>query len=256
MTRPLVARRSPFLFLLGVLLLAYLVHRAGPERVLDGTRRPWLPSASWCSARLAFPFSRALASAASSAPTRAKPPTPVFLRTTAAAYVASILVPVGRASAEAVRVAAYALRGAARGRWPHRRGFDSSPLGHGLRSAPCAWRPRASSAGPSSPLTWVLAAHAGGSFILGCVLFLISACWGALGLSLGALFPGLTERAQSFDQALAVPGRLHARALGWCVGAWSRGPPLSLLLAVWPPTHPHARHLDRRIRDRRFRSAA
>jgi hypothetical protein len=238
-TRPLVARVRPFLFLLGLLLLAYLVHRAGPERVLRTARAGlgYLPLLVLCQA--AFSTFESFGQRCLLGPDAAKLPTPVFLRTTAGAYAASVLVPVGRASAEAVRVGAYAnYVGGARALAASTSFQVPALWGTAVLGALCV---AASSVvvGPGSPLTWILAVHALGSFALGGVLLLVLER-GALGSRLARFFPGLAERAQSFDQALAVPGRLHARALGWCVLA--RGAEVChsslLLLAVGLPLVP------------------
>lgn len=239
MTQPLAARARPYLFLLGVLLLGYLLHRAGPQRVLATAREGlrFLPLLALCQA--AFYLLESLGQRCLLARDASKVPTSVFLRTTAAAYVASVLVPVGRASAEAVRVGAYSRYVGGARALAASTGFQVPALGGtAVLGLVCALT-CALVEGATSPLTWVLALHAAGSLALGGVL-LLALRRGALGQRLAAWFPSLSERARTFDEAMAVPGHFQLRALGWCVLARSSevAHAALLLLAVGLPLIP------------------
>jgi len=215
-TRPLIARLRPLLFLLGVLLLAYLVHRAGPGRVLETARAglSYLPFLALLQG--AFYLFENCGQRTLLGPDRHRVPTSVFLRATLTSYVASVLVPVGRAGAEVARVSAYSPHVGAPRALAASTAFQAPALiGTAVLGGLCAvvsWI----RLGASAPLTWVLVVHAAGSVALGALLFLVLSQV-PLGRYFSRLFPSLAARAESFDQATALPGSAYLAAIGWCV---------------------------------------
>lgn len=216
MTRGLVERARPLLFLLGVLLLAYVVHLAGPAKVLAVAHAalPYLPLIALANG--AFFLFESLGQRVLLGPERRLVPTSVFLRATLASYVASVLVPLGRAGAEAARVSAFSKYvGGARALAASTIFQIPALFGTAALGGLCALVGLASG-GTTSTMTWIFCLHATASVILGCLLLLVLRRV-PLGRHFSRFFPQLAARAESFDEGARVPGRLVMNAVGWCV---------------------------------------
>jgi len=215
-TSPWAARVRLLLFLLGVLLLVYLVHRADPARVLATARAGlvYLPLLALCNG--AFFVFEAYGQRSLLGEAGARIPQLVFVRTTLAAYVAGTLLPIGRAGAEVARIATYSpYVGGARAAAASAAFQVPALWGTAIFGTLCAMA-AAAQLGPGSQLTWILLAHALGSLGLGVLLYLVLRR-AALGHQVSRFFPSLAERAASFDAAAIVPTRLYWGAVGWCL---------------------------------------
>jgi hypothetical protein len=237
---PGARRLTRILFLvLGALLLGWVVHHAGATKILETARAGlvYLPFLVVCNG--AFYVFESMGQRALLGSARELVPRAVFGRATLAAYVASVLLPAGRAGAEAVRVAAYskyvggtrALAASAAFQVP---ALWGTAVLIGLSGAVSAV-----TLGVDAPLTWIFALHATASAVLGFLLFLVLRR-GTLGGHLGRLIPRFAERAASFDQAAALPTELYVGAFAWAVAA--RATELALfaivLAAVGLPASP------------------
>jgi hypothetical protein len=204
------------LLVLGVGLLAYSIHTAGPRSLLavaqDGLA--FLPFIALCCGT--FYFFEGYAQRAMLGAESGKIPPSVFIRATLSAYVASTLLPLGRAGSEVARIAAYApWVGAARASAASATFQVANLSSTGIYGLAC-YAVVGGSQGFGSLIAWVLLLHAVGSCLLASLVLIVMRR-GAPGRRLARVFPSLMVGAETFDQATALGFGTFLRAIGFCM---------------------------------------
>lgn len=204
------------LYLFGAGLLVYTIHRLGWQEILaiGSQGLSFLPLIALCTT--SFYFLEGLGQKSMLGVDGKKVPGSTFVRTTLAAYAGSILLPLGRAGAEALRSAMYA---------PHVGGaralaasalFQAPALfSTGIHGLLC-YVVVGASFGFESTIAWILLAHSVGSVLLAFVIFAV-ARRATLGRRLARWYPRLAESAEVFDAATKLPSSFFARAVGYCL---------------------------------------
>ena len=208
------------LLLLGVGLLVYSIHAAGPKNLLDVARQglAYLPFiALFCGA---FHLIESHAQRSMLGAEGRRIPLSAFARATMSSYVASVLLPLGRAGSELVRIAAYApWVGAGRATAAASTFQVANLLSTGMYGSLCyvivGW-----SLGFDLVIAWVLLLHAVGSCLLAALILLVLRR-GALGGRVAKMFPSLGAGAEAFDESTALPLDTLVRATGLCLLARS-----------------------------------
>jgi hypothetical protein len=204
------------LYVLGACLLASTVYGVGARKILAVAARglPFLPLIALCS--LTFYSLESWAHRSMLGSERSKIPNATFVRTTLAAYAGSVLLPLGRASAEVLRTAAYSpYVGGARAVAASATFQAPTLLSTAVHGFAC-YLVLGSTFGFSQAMSWILLAHATGSCILAGLVFAV-ARRAALGKRVARWFPKLARHAETFDGATTLPIRVFLRATGYCL---------------------------------------
>lgn len=216
MNLPKEKRFKAVLLLVGVSLLAFAVYSTGLAEILRvGSRAlPYLPLIVL--ANFGFFVCEGLGHRSMFGAQRHEITFKLFSRATLSAYVASVLLPLGRAGSEVFRTAAYrdatslprATAASATFQVPAL--FGNSVLGA------CCSLAAGLVLGFEAPLCWVLALHSLGGIAVGLAFALIAFRLG-LGRFTSRFFPSLAASGQAFDAAAAIGPSTYMRATGYCV---------------------------------------
>lgn len=206
------------LLLLGLGLLGYAVHVAGPRTLLQVAQQGlwFLPFiAFFCGS---FFVLEGFGQRAMLGEEALRIPLPVFARATLSSYVASVLFPLGRAGSEVMRISAYApWVGAARATAASATFQIANLTSTGIYGA-LAYLVAGSALGFGSLMAWTLLLHALGSGLLaGLVLLVVRR--GTPGQRLARVFPSIVVGAELFDRSTLLSLTTFLRAMAYCLVA-------------------------------------